>query len=43
MRVRDLMTTDQGFIGAISGHTSDKARVRERFTKVRDVAREVLA
>jgi hypothetical protein len=42
-RARDLMTTDQGFIGAISGHTSDKARVRERFTKVRAVAQEVLA
>jgi Protein of unknown function DUF262 len=42
-RARDLMTTDQGFIGAISGHTSDVARVKERFTKVRNVAREVLA
>jgi hypothetical protein len=41
-RARDLMTDDLPFIGSIAGSTGDPANVRERFTKVRAVATEVL-
>jgi hypothetical protein len=40
---RDLMTSDTGFISAISGGTGDAANVKERFSKVKSVARRVLA
>ena len=39
---RELMTSDDIFISAISGGTGDVGNVKARFTKVRTVAREVL-
>lgn len=41
-RARGLMTDDLSFIGSIAGSTGDPANVRQRFTKVRSVATEVL-
>lgn len=43
LHARQLMTDDGGFVGAIAGSTGDPAKVRERFTKVRKAAVEVLS
>lgn len=42
-RARTLMTTDYEFINAIGGSTGDVANVRARFSKVREIAEEVLS